>query len=202
MDTVVTIISVNNTVANFSVSPLSGGAPLTVHVNNASQNATNFDWMTSTGLSHQGTIPPAYVFDTSGTYEIMLIAWQNDPACADTATVTVVVFDSLIVQIPNVFSPNSDGINDFFSITVNQPVKAKLQIVNRWGNEVFSFDGILNVGVNDLWNDADVTSGVYFYVLTIDSVTVDLFPPPVSPSEGGVGSHSMKKEGFLTVIGG
>ena len=202
LDTVVTVNSINNTVASFSVSPSSGGAPLTVNINNTSQYATDFEWSTSTGSVYQGPTPPAYVFDSSGTYQIMLVAWQHDPACADTAYASVWVYDSLIVHIPNVFSPNSDGINDFFSITVNQTVKAQLQILNRWGNEVFSFDGILNVGVNDLWNGADVTSGVYFYVLTIDSVPTDLNPPPVSSSEGGVGSHSLKKEGFITVIGG
>src|SRR5690606_15585820 len=200
LDTVVTVNSVNNTVASFTVTPTSGGAPLTVNINNTSQYATDFEWFVNG--AQQNNPFNGFTADTSGTHQIMLVAWQHDPACADTAYASVWVYDSLIVHIPNVFSPNGDDINDFFSITVNQTVKAQLQILNRWGNEVFSFDGILNVGVNDLWNGADVTSGVYFYVLTIDSVPTDLNPPPVSSSEGGVGSHSLKKEGFITVIGG
>lgn len=200
LDSVVTISSINNTIADFTVTPTSGGAPLTVNVNNGSQNASNYEWFVSTPLNNPFSTavePGVIVFDTLGTYQIMLVAWQNDPACADTAYMNVVVFDSLVVQIPNVFSPNGDGINDFFSITVNQDVKAQIQIVNRWGNNLFSFDGLLKSGVNDLWDGADVSDGVYFYKLTVDMMTVDMKTVDMLTGYNG----QLKKEGFVTIVG-
>jgi gliding motility-associated-like protein len=45
-----------------------------------------------------------------------------------------------IVYIPNVFSPNGDGINDFFTIYGNKDVEQVLEmrIFDRWGNFVYA----------------------------------------------------------------
>jgi len=45
--------------------------------------------------------------------------------------------------LPNVFSPNHDGINDFFTISVNENIvilQVECQIFDRWGNQVFAAD--------------------------------------------------------------
>ncbi|MBK7342633.1 MAG: gliding motility-associated C-terminal domain-containing protein [Saprospiraceae bacterium] len=43
------------------------------------------------------------------------------------------------LYIPNVFSPNGDGLNDVFTVYGNKEVALilELQIFDRWGNEVF-----------------------------------------------------------------
>jgi gliding motility-associated-like protein len=43
------------------------------------------------------------------------------------------------IFIPNVFSPNSDGVNDLFAIYGNQAalIVRELRIYNRWGGQVF-----------------------------------------------------------------
>jgi gliding motility-associated-like protein len=48
------------------------------------------------------------------------------------------------VFIPNVFSPNGDGINDLFEPVTNDPgfEISSFEIWNRWGNTVFSCTGI------------------------------------------------------------
>lgn len=188
-DTTITIAAINNTVANFTATPQSGGAPLTVHIDNTSQNAQNYSWLLNGVL--QATPFNSFVADTSGSYQITLIAWQNDSSCADTATLTVLVYDSLIIGIPNVFTPNSDGINDFFSISTNFPADAQLFIINRWGEEVFSYSGKLTAGDNKLWNGNNVTAGVYFYTLIIDDQASSNCP---------AGNCQLKKEGFVTVV--
>ncbi|MEZ4889572.1 MAG: gliding motility-associated C-terminal domain-containing protein [Crocinitomicaceae bacterium] len=192
-DTTLTIVAINNTVANFTATPQSGGAPLEVAITNTSQNAQHYQWFVNGEL--QPNPFTSFVADTSGSYQITLVAWKNDLSCADTAQLTVIAYDSLIVGIPNVFSPNNDGVNDNFSITVNQPVKCELVIVNRWGEKVFSYSGNLTVGMNDLWSaDATVSDGVYFY-----SVKMETSPPPLSPSKGG-NPHQLSREGFVTVV--
>jgi len=173
----------NNTVAGFTVSPQSGGAPLEVAINNTSVHAQNYNWYVNGILQNDPFT--GFVADTSGSYQIMLVAWQNDASCADTAYATVNVYDSLIVHVPNVFTPNGDGVNDFFSITTNLEVNANLVILNRWGEVVYRFEGNLQTGENKLWN-TPATDGVYFYKLTMDNLQLD--------------NYSLKKEGFITVV--
>lgn len=59
--------------------------------------------------------------------------------------------------IPNVFTPNGDGVNDYFKIDCID--FKSLTIVNRWGNLVFeSTDG-------GKWDGGDNVDGVYYYIL-------------------------------------
>lgn len=204
--TTLTIPSYNNTVAQFVPSPTSGSAPLTVNINNASQQANQFEWYVNGTL--QNNPFTSFVADSSGTYQIMLVAWKHDSQCADTAYASVIVYDSLMVSIPNVFTPNNDGINDFFSINSNLPIAAELVITNRWGNTVFSFSGSLAAGSHNLWDGTstlssnssaskEVTEGVYFYSLTLKEL--DATGKELSGSACSQPNCELKKEGFVTV---
>lgn len=68
------------------------------------------------------------------------------------------------LEIPNVFTPNDDGINDVFQPTGEVAYFENLLIFNRWGNEVanlsypFHWDGITQ-------NGNEASEGVYFYLL-------------------------------------
>jgi gliding motility-associated-like protein len=186
-DTLVTIGAVNNTNAAFSALPQSGSAPLEVTITNQSTGVSNFEWYLNN--APQNNAFTGFSADTSGSYEIMLIAWQYAPECADTAYQTVVVYDSLVVQIPNVFTPNNDGINESFSITSNQAVTCAYVITNRWGNVMAQGTVSASAGVStSLWNGANASEGVYFYNLEIRVLDVDCTE-----------NCSLKKTGFLTV---
>ena len=65
------------------------------------------------------------------------------------------------VEIPNVFSPNDDGINDIFKIKGIEKERWNLTIYNRWGNKVY-FSGEYR---ND-WKAENIGSGVYYYILS------------------------------------
>jgi gliding motility-associated-like protein len=188
-DTLVEIGTNNSTVADFSVQPTTGAAPLEIDIENLSQNATASEWYLNE--NYVGTSPPA-LLDTAGGFEITLVAWQNDLTCTDTVTKTVLVYDSLMVTIPNVFTPNNDGLNDFFTIGVNLPVKVDLTIVNRWGNTVFTHQEAISKGQHELWNGSlssgeQVNDGVYFYTLRF---TLE-----------GQAQETVTKTGFVQVFG-
>ena len=58
--------------------------------------------------------------------------------CSDSATVTILVDETRRVYIPTAFSPNRDGINDFFYFQSPDPgTILSLQVFDRWGNQVF-----------------------------------------------------------------
>jgi gliding motility-associated-like protein len=67
------------------------------------------------------------------------------------------------VFIPNIFSPNGDGVNDVFSIMNADDVQqTQLTIIDRWGNQIFSgseWDGRSK--------DAEVNPGVYTYIAAV-----------------------------------
>ncbi|MEI7597597.1 MAG: gliding motility-associated C-terminal domain-containing protein [Bacteroidota bacterium] len=73
-----------------------------------------------------------------------------------------------VLEIPNVFTPNSDNINDGFNIIAKNYKSYQLTVYNRWGLIVFeSSDN------NVLWNGnymntgEKCTDGVYYYLLNL-----------------------------------
>lgn len=89
----------------------------------------------------------------------------NIVKCSDTL---VQNYDDII--IPNIFTPNSDGINDYFSID-NSHFEMQMQIFNRWGESVF-----YNEGYNLYWdgrtrNNLICPDGVYYYIFSNNEKT-------------------------------
>jgi len=65
------------------------------------------------------------------------------------------------LQIPNVFTPNSDGINDYFVIR-NLDIFSTNQLIitNRFGKVVFE-----KINYQNNWDAINIPDGVYYYVL-------------------------------------
>ena len=80
------------------------------------------------------------------------------------------------LEAPNAFSPNGDGINDYYNVfNVKSIVSFHAAIYNRWGQQLYSW-GIDEIGCEECgWDGTykgkDVKSGVYFVV--IDAVGAD-----------------------------
>jgi gliding motility-associated-like protein len=75
-----------------------------------------------------------------------------------------------IIFVPNVFSPNGDGHNDYFTIfgRFNLVNINKLNIYDRWGNQLFGktdlTPGQESLGWDGTFQDKEMQSGVYVYV--------------------------------------
>jgi gliding motility-associated-like protein len=67
------------------------------------------------------------------------------------------------IFIPNIFTPNDDGLNDNFFIRNLPDEGAQLIISNRWGKQVFESDNYQNN-----WTAEDVSDGIYFYRLKVE----------------------------------
>jgi gliding motility-associated-like protein len=77
------------------------------------------------------------------------------------ATIAEEVYVECLLSVPNVFTPNNDGSNDFFEIrNIEDYPNSELVILNRWGNVVYEVTGYKND-----WKGDDVLEGVYFYKL-------------------------------------
>ncbi len=73
---------------------------------------------------------------------------------------TIIIPEVKPLIIPNVFTPNGDGHNDFFEIKNNENWKIQLSVYNRWGIRVFESNDYKNN-----WNGDQLSTGTYFYVL-------------------------------------
>lgn len=78
------------------------------------------------------------------------------------------------IFIPNVFSPNDDGINDFFFISSHPDAVTDIPIMriyDRWGGLVFERIGLLPNVPTDGWdgkaNEEDINPGVFVWVAEV-----------------------------------
>jgi gliding motility-associated-like protein len=95
-----------------------------------------------------------------GDHTITLTITTAD-GCSDTYTIDYFITPEDIV-IPNVFTPNSDGLNDRFVIENVQYYRNELTIFNRWGQPIYEADNYRNQ-----WGGSDVPDGTYYYVLRL-----------------------------------
>ncbi len=73
-------------------------------------------------------------------------------------------------KLPNVFTPNSDGINDFFQLPTSFPKNCgndfELKIFSRWGKLIYQ-----SKDLNFKWDGEKVPEGVYFISLKVNAQT-------------------------------
>ncbi|RYZ20013.1 MAG: PKD domain-containing protein, partial [Sphingobacteriales bacterium] len=89
------------------------------------------------------------------------------------ATESVVIHKQCYVVIPNAFTPNGDGENDYFfprQLLSRNITRFDMRILNRWGQEVFATTRTDGRGWDGRLNDKPQQQGVYIYRI---SLTID-----------------------------
>lgn len=160
-----TVTVINQSVsASFTTDLSTGVAPLSVNFTNTSTGASTYSWNFNNGTNSTLTNPSS-VFQNTGTYSIVLIAFNSAGTCSAVATATITVEDPFFLEIPNVFTPNGDGSNDVFTIKSKGVKEISLQIFNRWGQKLYEFSGV-NAAWDGLTNQGvEVPSATYFYFI-------------------------------------
>lgn len=103
-------------------------------------------------------------------YELHVV---DAEACEARFPLTVIVDKRPVLFIPNVFSPNGDGQNDFFVIYGGPGVEQikRLLIADRWGNLLFDRkdfpDSSDAFGWNGIFRGKELGTGVYTYLLEV-----------------------------------
>lgn len=106
-----------------------------------------------------------YRFSDTGRHQVELIVF-NEFECSDTSRREVLIFDEFEFVIPNVFTPNQDGINDEFKMQACGVYEYEISIFNRYGEKVFESNS-LNINWDGKFRDRRVSSGVYFYTIRV-----------------------------------
>lgn len=127
----------------------------------SSGNVVIWSWQIDTMSSNSQN--EAYIFPNEGFYTVTLTVFDQN-GCSDAVSVTIDVLSDL--SIPNVITPNNDGVNDFFELGGLLP-NTHVIIVNRWGNLIFESSDYDNSWNGKDYTGNDVTEGVYTYVVTL-----------------------------------
>ena len=103
---------------------------------------------------------PTFTVSQKGTYIVNITLNE----CSRRDTINIEDCENNLF-IPNVFTPNHDGINDLFIINGNGISSLKTKIYNRWGNLIFESNTF-----NEIWKGktvigADCSEGIYFYIV-------------------------------------
>ena len=170
-------ITVNNPIADFKSSTLEGIVPLNITFNNKStpRNITSF-W--DFGNSETSSLTNALVtYTKTGKYKITLIVTDSNN-CRDTAMDEITVNGRVKFNIPNVFTPNSDNLNDVFKIVfsdTSQIEYVKGTIWNRWGGLIYEFSYPISTWWDGTYNGNFCSEGVYFYIFNIKTIYGETF---------------------------
>jgi len=142
-------------------------------------NGVTYSWSSLDSLSctdcPSPTVSPTY--QTAYTLNIV-----TDEGCSATASVTIFVDKTQPVFIPNAFSPNGDGINDFFVVHGGDPVTSVklLRIYDRWGGAIFESQNTIPNSTENTWNGKfrgnNMQSGVYVYYAEIEFIDGSVIP--------------------------
>lgn len=183
------------TKAIFSADPMSGEGPLTVTFNNESENGSPgyYEWLfyrdidEITEEAENSPEPvdsilfvaydeaPVYTYENSGSYWVKLISRHvsENHTCVDTfALEKYIIVDTSFVLVPNVFTPNGDGVNDNFVIKFWSMKSLEMSIYNRWGKRVHYWESGDVQGFEGTWSETVwdgriggryASPGVYYY---------------------------------------
>lgn len=132
-------------------------------------------WHWDLGQGNTANTANAQTFIPYGRNTLITLAITDAAGCSDSTShlfSPATYNDEVQLNIPNVFSPNGDGENDFFTLGTNAFLGpcASMEVMNRWGQTVYLSHG------NDLaWDGRTVAGipavpGTYFYVVRMKDI--------------------------------
>lgn len=126
-----------------------------------------FDWQPDMHLDNNTIFTPISTPDEEITYTVTVISAEG---CVASDSVTIAVNPVPTVgkhTVNNLFTPNGDGSNDFWSVHTKDNASVDVVVFNRWGKEVYS-----QRNYQDDWdgtsNGSPLPEATYYYVITIE----------------------------------
>ncbi|MBK9791771.1 MAG: gliding motility-associated C-terminal domain-containing protein [Sphingobacteriales bacterium] len=152
----------NFTISLNAMDTIESGSTITLLPIYTSGTAVNWNWTPATNLSCSTCESPVASPIQTTLYVVNVKASDG---CEDTAQTKIFVRQTNI-YVPQAFSPNNDGVNDFAVVFASNPKSFSMKIYNRWGELVFE-----NNDVNNPWNGtykgADCPQDNYTYILDV-----------------------------------
>jgi len=129
---------------------------------------STYNWSPTSSLNDGSIQNPTFTAGAIGLQTLYLNG-VDTAGCIVVDSVLIEVVDCDNIIIPNAFSPNNDGVNDTWNIKAAGFLfpNNKISIFNRWGQEVYNYDGYMDEW--DGMNNGDrLPDGTYYYILDLN----------------------------------
>jgi len=152
--------------ANFTFAPTVGTPALPINFNSSSSSPFVTSWLWDFGDGNTSIVQnPAHPFGQTG-YHTVTLTVETAFGCTDSVSKEILIID---ITIPNVFTPNGDGINDYFVIDGIEFVDGcQLVVFNRWGKKVYESNNYKND-----WDGDNLADGVYYFIFNLPQNIAD-----------------------------
>lgn len=157
-----------------------GCAPFTTQFTNLTQgNVGSCTWDFGNGaLSADCESSVTYPDPGRFTVSLRVVSTEGcgfDSVYTDYIEALLCADSTVVVVVPNVFTPNGDGTNEYFSLIIENLSYLKLSIYDRWGILMFDKASGNLKDDNPTWNalnkGSKAPSGVYYYLYTAKDIT-------------------------------
>ena len=142
----------------------------TIAVYATGHNMAQFSWYVNGSLVDKNSSTLQYITSIPGEYNITAYLKAEPSHCTYAQTLRLLVFAKAI-HFPNVFTPNGDGINDWFKPLNISSEMLNIAIYNRYGTLIAKATQAGWDGKNLQGKDA--AEGVYFYIASTNSSTTN-----------------------------
>ncbi|HOY31139.1 MAG TPA: gliding motility-associated C-terminal domain-containing protein [Bacteroidales bacterium] len=107
---------------------------------------------------------PVHQYATGGEYLVLLVVTSGAPDfCVDSLYLHLFIPS---VKIPNIFTPNGDGINETFRVESKALESEEMIIYNRWGKKIYSWTEVGGEWDGNNQNGQKEADGIYYYIYT------------------------------------
>ncbi|MBE9492257.1 MAG: gliding motility-associated C-terminal domain-containing protein [Bacteroidetes bacterium] len=142
----------------------------------SSMESGDFSLIDSTLMPEDTTYIHSNIESVTGCYAVTAIDSVGNES--DFSNIVCVDYNACpIYKLPNVFTPNGDNRNDYFTPfpeTVAAIDRINIRIFNRWGKIVYeSQDPMINWDGKNQKNNDECSEGVYFYVCDVYEITLN-----------------------------
>jgi gliding motility-associated-like protein len=172
MDSVTVVVLTPNTQANAGTNQLICEGDIIQIGTKDSLAYTSYAWMPTTGLSCTNCATPYANPNATTIYNLT----RQECNVITTSNVKIIIDDcNPTYTVPNVFTPNYDGVNDTWGVTFSSSKYIKnfqMQIYNRWGLLIYQTNSGYSTP-NIKWDGhttagSECTNGVYYYIISFD----------------------------------
>ena len=131
------------------------------------QNELKYEWSFGDSTT-SNKIHPEHEYKNAGKYEVTLKV-STKSGCSNSYKSSISIDEDMNVM-PNIFTPNGDGIHDILVINPKPLKNFKALIFNKAGQQVYEWNNQYEGWDGNLKNGEQASEGIYYYVVTgIDS---------------------------------